>query len=264
MPPENVKTVYKWLIVTLLLTLLELKHMNFRNMELVRNRPGTRPFHIMIFLCNSKYLLNTYYMPGLMLYTCLFSPLILTVIKHISLLFWFTDEKTRAHRDWWLAEDHTANKWQKQDWNLVCLIPESAFMLLHYSTTPICGLTQAVLPALELSLVVNPGPSPQPKVASCLKNGEWVLCEVLAESLTSSSYNAWHFPSLLSPGLLSVTLWNKEDCLIYVIDDCCFQSLDSIAFRLLRAPLWTHVCSVISFALKSRNMWVSGGFPSKN
>ena len=83
MPPENVKTGSKSLLVTLLLTLLELKHVNFRNMELLRNRPGARSFHITIFHCNSKYLLNTYDMPGLMPYMCLLSHLILTVMKHI-------------------------------------------------------------------------------------------------------------------------------------------------------------------------------------
>lgn len=53
MPPENVKTGAEPLLVTLLLALLELKYINFRNMELLRNRPGARPFHTTTFDRNS-------------------------------------------------------------------------------------------------------------------------------------------------------------------------------------------------------------------
>lgn len=52
-PPENVKTGSKPLLVTLLLTLLELKYINLRNIELIRNRPGVGPFHITNFHGNS-------------------------------------------------------------------------------------------------------------------------------------------------------------------------------------------------------------------
>lgn len=44
-PPENIKTGPKSLLVTLLVILLELKYINLRYTQLVRNRRDVRPFH---------------------------------------------------------------------------------------------------------------------------------------------------------------------------------------------------------------------------